>query len=132
MTLLTREEFDTPASLGKTQVRVLWKGQIRTVFVHEMSVAERTRFDKSVVALGDQVSEGEDANDFMREVLLIHTAGDEHGNRLFTFDDLPLVSGLGSGFAEPIVNAAMSLNRIGENDLEELAKNFEATSDASS
>lgn len=127
MTPFKREDLTKhPPVLRREDVTVQWTDdsgevQARTVTVTELTVAERNRFE-------DSFSEGASFADEARQRLVIATAKCDSGP-LFTDADFDLISGLGAGFVEPIVNAAMRLNKIGQKDLEDLGKNSQPTND---
>lgn len=112
--------------LATLLVPVVWTDQqgrrhAAQVTVTEMTVADRAKFETAMLASGEQ------GTGIIRESLAIACARDAAGQPLWTYDDLGTLSGYGSGFLEPIVAAAQRLNMVQDQDIEELAKNCEAT-----
>lgn len=67
-----------------------------------------------------------------RARLIAMCAVDEHGNRLFTEDDIPRLSRKSAKVMERLFDAARKLNGIGDDDLPEAIEDFdEAQSDGS-
>lgn len=116
-----------PPKTRSEEVTVCWldtQGQkhIAKVTVIEMTVADRTRFDESLLQFQDgETDSGAAAG--VREALVIACTRGEDGLPLFSSDDARSISEYGTGLIEPIVNVAQRLNKISSNDLEELAKN---------
>ncbi|HCS53289.1 hypothetical protein [Rubinisphaera sp.] len=63
----------------------------------------------------------------IRERTVIACARDAEGNRLFTYDDIDFVGGMGNSIVEPMVLAAKRVNAGADKSLETLGKNSEAT-----
>lgn len=143
MQYLTRETLDAnPPRLGSEEVTVRWtddSGNLcrAKVIVVEMSVEDRSRFDRMVIdyhqaRLSDAEEDGEDSSEGVRQALAIACARTPERAPIWTPDDIETVSAYGSGFIEPIVNAAQRLNHVTDLDIDDLAKNSEATGPADS
>lgn len=102
------------------------------VYVYEMSARAKTEFDQAMLEdpskpWKELTEEEKDArleirNDEIRERTVIATACDEHGNRLFTYDDIDELGRRGASIIEPLFAAARRLNKVGEQPLEDLGK----------
>lgn len=120
--------------LSEETVTVRWtdqdgQRQSAQVLVVEMTVADRTRFDQMVV---EHAGESADSAEGIRQALAIICARTPDREPIWSPEDFETVSGYGSGFVEPIVNAAQRLNGVSDNDIEELAKNSSETTAAAS
>jgi hypothetical protein len=99
------------------------------VFVRQMTGRERDRFDQSLMnekkdRKGNTTYE-RNLNDF-RAKLAVCTVCDEQGQNLLEWDDYKtLSSNMSSARLEKIVSEAQDLNRITEEDKENLVKNSE-------
>lgn len=126
---LTAEYLQENApQLGSEIVDVTWTDQNgqqhqAKVNVIEMTVAEKSRFEKSY--------DSESEEDQFRERLVIAVSHDGERKPIFSEEHLAFLSGIGSGIVEPIIKAASKLNGSPES-LEETGKNSETTSDSSS
>jgi len=93
----TIEKVDTPA--GPT-------------FVRSLMVGEKDAFDTSAAKDG-----------MFRARLIVACCCDEHGRPEFQSSDVHRVNDLPVSFVEPIVDAAIRVNRIGPGDAESIRKN---------
>lgn len=84
-------------------------------FVRAMTAGEKDRFD-----LAHTKAEGKD----FRSRLLVASVCDESGSLLFTEGDMPALSRLPLPSIEPLVDAIMRINRIGEKEQADLRKNL--------
>lgn len=100
------EPVDTPA--GRTYVRV-------------MTAGEKDDFDQNATKDGK-----------FRCRLILLCCCDENGRHEFGQKDLPAIDALPLTVVEPIVDAAMRLNKLGAKEQEELRKNSESPADDSS
>ena len=106
------------------------------VFVRQMTGRERDNFEQSLLkrvkAPNGTITYEQSLNDF-RAKLAVCTLSDEKGTALLLPDDYPVLSQMMSAARlEKIVNAAQKLNKITEEDKEELVKNSEAVPDGNS
>lgn len=101
-----------------------WGGSVR---VRGLSGVERRRFERSirVQAKGGRRRRGAaatDVKDDLRERLVIWCCVDEQGERLFTNADLEWIGEKSSAAIEQIVDVAMRLSWLGDDDMDELAE----------
>lgn len=89
-----------------------------TVYLRQMTVGERDSFEQemSTRVKGNQL-------DNPRSRFLVRVLCDEKGEPLCSVDDFSELSSLGSKPMERLFELAQKVNRIGDDDLEELAKN---------
>lgn len=126
MGLLNREGL-----LKKEELKVqkIDLGDDDYVFIRQMTGRERDRFDQSLIQekkdrRGNTTYERR-LGDF-RAKLTVCTVCDETGNLLLTWDDVSTLSkNMSAARLEKIVNEAQELNRISEEDKENLVKNSE-------
>lgn len=123
--LLTRETLEVvKVDLGKGDY----------VFVRQMTGRERDKFEQSLIRENKNAEGGfEKALDDFRAKLAVCTICDEQGNLILTTADAPTLSQcMSAARLEKIVNKAQELNRISEEDKENLAKNSSGDQVASS
>lgn len=89
-----------------------------TVWVRSMTGTERDRWEADMLQLG----EGR-ALENIRARLVLLTAVDANGVRLFGDDDAEWLGGKGAAALDRLFAAASKLNRLGKRDLEALAGN---------
>jgi hypothetical protein len=95
-----------------------------TVFVRELTLGERDRFEERILT--------KPAPDYRAE-LLVRSLCEENGKRLFTDGETELFKDLGAARLQPAFATAMRLSALRTSDLEELAKNWQGgPGDASS
>jgi hypothetical protein len=113
--ILSREEILSANDLKREKVKVPeWGGE---VFVSAMSGESRDEWEQSLVS-GKGVSLTN-----IRARLFAMTACDEDGNRLFTSEDVQALGKKSGAALDRCVKVAQRLNRLTENDLEDLTKN---------
>lgn len=95
------EPVDIPGA-GRTYVRVL-------------TVAEKDDFDKDV----------QESGGVSRPYILIHFCCKEDGSPEFDGFDIDRINRMPAGIVEPIINAALKLNRLTPSDVEDVRKNSE-------
>lgn len=105
-------------------------GNGQFVYVREMNGRERDRFEQSLVKEKKDTRTGavtvERSLEDFRAKLAVCTVCDEKGNAIFLPGDAAILSqNMGARKLETIVNAAQKLNKISEQDKEELTKNLE-------
>ena len=88
-----------------------------------MTAGERDRFDLAHAA--------DPGLDF-RARMLVHTVCDEQGDLLFRKEDIPQLTALPAHLVDPLLEAAIRVNKMSDEDLEQLRKNSEGRSDDSS
>lgn len=97
------------------------------VFIKQMSGKARDRFEQSlskIVKKKDGSTEYERLLDDFRAKLACCTLCDEDGSLLLTMDDAPLLSeNMSAARLELIVNKAQEMNKISQEDKENLTKN---------
>lgn len=122
---LTRDAFFAKPTLAREEVKVPALGG--TVFVRVMTAGERDRYDVAT----DEASRADVQGSFRARVTAF-TACDENGKLLFTEDDIPGLAELPCSSFDPIVMAAMRLNRMTAEEVEGLEKNSDGGPEASS
>ncbi len=123
--LLKKEELEiTKVNLGKGDF----------VYVRQMTGRERDRFEQSLVKENKNAEGGiEKALEDFRAKLAVCTVCDEKGNLLLTVADVATLSqNMSAKRLEIIVNKAQELNKISEEDKENLVKNSSGDQVASS
>lgn len=85
-----------------------------TAIVHAMTAAEKDRFDREHVKARGQR---------FRARLIVATARDEKGEPLFGREDMEALDGLPVAYLEPLVEAAIRVNRMSDAEQAELEKN---------
>lgn len=86
------------------------------IYVRTLTVAEKDAFANEVEKHGD-----------LRARMLIAACCDEGGNPQFDEFDIGRINQLASWKVEPIIDAAIKLNRMGHRDAEALRKNSATT-----
>lgn len=84
-----------------------------TVRIKAMTVREKDVFDKNV----------REKKYGPRPGLIVACTIDERGIRVFEFEDIPKIDELPSYIVEPLVDAALRVNKYTDQEREELAKN---------
>lgn len=114
--MLTREQILAAADLPRESVDVPeWGG---TVIVQTMTGADRDAFEASVIT-----ADGKPNLRNMRAKLVAACVVDESGHRLFTAADIEALGGKSASALERISRVAQRLNRMGDEQLEELKGN---------
>jgi hypothetical protein len=85
-----------------------------TAYVRALTAGERDRFE---------VEHTKSADKDFRARLAAATLCDQEGGLLFAPSDIPRLSALPASVLEPIVQAAVKVNRLGAADIEDLRKN---------
>lgn len=115
MTILNREAILGANDLKKELVKVPeWGGE---VYISMMTGASRDAWEQSLIA-----SKGANLEN-IRARLVSFTAVDENGKRIFSNDDAELLGQKSSNALERCAKVAQKINRLSENDLEDLVKN---------
>lgn len=124
MGMLTREMLLQKQVLKIERVDL---GDDEFTFVRQMTGRERDRFEQSLtkeVKRPNGKVEFERALEDFRAKLAVNTVCDEEGNNLLRPQDYPVLSqNMSAERLERIVNKAQELNRISEEDKENLVKN---------
>jgi len=128
MKLLKREKLLEKEKLEVVQVDL---GDGEGVYVRQMTGRERDQWEKSLIRpIRDkkgQVTGMDSALEDFRAKLCVHTVCDEKGTLLFSSTDVAQLSlNMSASRLEIIVDAAQKLNKISEEDKEELVKNLDA------
>lgn len=114
--MLSRDEILSKAVLKRETVTVPVLGG--EVVLQEMSGAQRDAWEQSLQA---RDKNGNLVN--TRAKLVVATLVNEDGTRVFSDDDVDLVGGLPSGVLDRICDAALRLNHLRPEDVEEAKKN---------
>jgi hypothetical protein len=112
--MLTRISFLAPQPLEKRAVVVPGLG---SCYVRAMSAGERDEFE---------VAHSKSRSKDFRARLVACTVCDESGDLVFQPADIPALSALSAATLQPLVTAAVEVNRLSEadvKDLEDAAKN---------
>ena len=133
MKILNRESLLKKENLKKEKVNL---GKDEYVFVRQMTGRERDRFEQSLLK---EVIDNKGQSEFKRSLddfrakLAVHTVCDEEGNNLLRPEDVSILSqNMSAARLELIVNKAQELNKISEEDRENLIKNSEAAQSGNS
>ncbi len=114
--MLTKQDILNADDTKTTVVDVQeWGGQ---VIIGVMSGFARDRFEASIIGKNGGTNAGN-----IRAKLAASTLQDEEGNLLFTEKDITALGKKSAAALDRIFEAAQKLNRIGDEDVEELAKN---------
>jgi len=131
--ILNRESLLKKENLKKEKVNL---GKDEYVFVRQMTGRERDRFEQSLLK---EVIDNKGQSEFKRSLddfrakLAVHTVCDEKGNNLLRPEDVSILSqNMSAARLELIVNKAQELNKISEEDRENLIKNSEAAQSGNS
>ncbi len=125
-TLLSREALLAKEKLEIVKVDL---GNDEYVFVRQMTGRERDAFEASLVEIQESATPGGkpiviQRQDDFRAKLAVHSVCDESGELLLKADDYAVLStNISARRLEAIVNVAQSLNRISEEDRDNLLKN---------
>jgi|GEM_PF-2138026 len=111
--MLDRDAFFQAAPAVKTE-DVDLPGDRGTIRVRMMTAGERDRLEVECQGKGKAD---------VRARMVVASAINESGKPLFTYDDVPRLSGMPAYFLEPIVNAVMRINAISESDIEAIEGN---------
>ncbi len=123
MALLTKKDILSAKDIEKETVKVPeWGGE---VIVSAMTGSERDKFEMLIV--NAEVKDGE----LVRESKFEHYRAklcslcmqDEKGKLLFSQDDVEALGGKSAAAIQRVFNVASRLNRITQDDVEEVTKN---------
>jgi hypothetical protein len=131
--------LDRNALLTKDKLEVVKVdlGEDNYVFVRQMTGRERDQFEQSLLkknrdSKGTVISYEQSTEDF-RAKLAVQTVCDEAGNLLLTIKDVGVLSmSMSAKKLETIITKAQEINKISEEDKEDLVKNSVAVLDGSS
>lgn len=133
MGMLTRDKLLAKEKLETKKVEL---GGGNFIYVRQMTGRERDRFEQSLV---EEVPTANGGTDYKRNItdfrakLAVNTVCDENGNNILNPDDYETLSqNISAKKLDLIINEAQSLNRISEEDKENLVKNSEAGQNAGS
>jgi len=119
--------LDRKALLAKEKLEIVKVdlGNDNFVFVRQMTGRERDRFEQSLIKENKNAEGGyEKSLEDFRAKLAVCTACDEQGNMIFAAEDYPTLSqNMSAARLERIVNVAQKINKISEEDKENLVKN---------
>ena len=121
---------DAILALDDVQIEELhvpqWGGTVR---VRGMSGTQRDAFEKAISRekrSGSSKRSGKTTTEIIREQLRARLVAwcvvDDSGQRVFTDDDLPGLNAKSGAALEPIVDAAMRLSGMGDDDVDDLAQ----------
>lgn len=103
-----------------------WKCKL---FVRTLSGLERDQWEAKLASMRKEYEE-KTKQKFRRENVRAHfcamTACNEKGERLFSFDDIEALGHKSGAALDRLFDAAAELNRLRNEDVEELLKNFES------
>ena len=133
MGLLTRNELLVKEVLKKVKVDL---EDDKFVYVRQMTGRERDRFEQSLLkekkGKGGAIDYERSMEDF-RAKLAVNTVCDEEGNNILKPEDYPTLSqNMSAAKLEAIINKAQELNKISNEDKENLLKNSEGAQSADS
>ena len=131
MTLLDRKALLAKEKLEVTKVDL---GDGNYVFVRQMTGRERDRFEQSLIKENKNAEGGyEKTLEDFRAKLAVCTVSDEDGNLILQPGDFGILSqNMSAAKLEKIINTAQRINKISEDDKENLVKNSEAVQDGNS
>lgn len=116
--MLTKETILTADDLPRVKVVVPEWGGLE-VYVRTMTGAERDRWEIETVPARQKAKDHTN----IRAMIAALTLCDEHGNLLFTQDDVEALGRKSAAALDRVVEAASKLNRFTDKDVEELEKN---------
>ena len=124
MALLDRKALLAKEKLEVTKVDL---GDGNYVFVRQMTGRERDRFEQSLVKENKNAEGGyEKTLEDFRAKLAVCTVSDEDGNLILQPGDFGILSqNMSAAKLEKIINTAQRINKISEDDKENLVKNSE-------
>jgi hypothetical protein len=131
MALLDRKALLAKEKLEVTKVDL---GDGNYVFVRQMTGRERDRFEQSLIKENKNAEGGyEKTLEDFRAKLAVCTVSDEDGNLILQPGDFGILSqNMSAAKLEKIINTAQRINKISEDDKENLVKNSEAVQDGNS
>lgn len=117
MTQLNKKNFF--AKLGILHREKVTLAGLGEVYVKALTVKEGEEFERLAYNTDGQFKDDTSA----KSLMVIMTVEDEGGNKLFNLDDLEQLTSMPAAPINKLFSAAMKLNSITENDIEELKKN---------
>lgn len=125
---LTRDAILASPDLPTESVAVPeWGG---TVMVRGLNGTERDAFEAESYRVRGKDVEINRAN--LRSRLLVRAIVDDQGKRIFTDDDIAMLGAKSAAALDRVMEVAQRLSGIGNDDVEELAKNSDSDLAASS
>lgn len=123
MTTATKSDFFNAPKVRRVPVPVPALG--KTVYVQSMTVREKTEWEESFE--NKKGGRNKERTRRIRAYMVIATCVDEHGNHLFSGEDVERLMDLDVGLIEPIVDTAKEVLNSSDEDIDALAKNSEET-----
>lgn len=118
---LSREEILGADDIQYRTVEVPeWGGSVR---IQTLTGEDRDEYETSLVRFDADSGKAEAAVDNLRCKLLVACIVDEHGKRQFSASDVAALGKKSGAALDRVFDAAKKLNRIGEEEVEELVKN---------
>jgi len=121
MGVISREAFLAPAAVPAERVPLPEFGEDSYVNVHGMTAKARSQFEQQFQTKGGKQSARRLQE--VRQRLLVACCKDDDGQPIFTVEDIEAIGGQSSAVVERIVNVAMRLCGMKEDDIETLAGN---------
>ena len=122
--ILNKTEILNVNDIVVEEVQIPEWGEDATVYVKGMTGAERDKFESSLVVLRGKSQTLNMAN--IRAKLASLTICDENGKRLFSEQDVQVLSQKSASALQRVFVVAQKLSRIGDEDIEELAEGLKA------
>ena len=122
--ILNKTEILNVNDIVVKEVQIPEWGEDATVYVKGMTGAERDKFESSLVVLRGKSQTLNMAN--IRAKLASLTICDENGKRLFSEQDVQVLSQKSASALQRVFVVAQKLSRIGDEDIEELAEGLKA------
>lgn len=121
--MFTKEQI-LSANCQPEPVEIDVNGQRDVVYVRGMSGTERDIWEQTIFE--ERKASGDSVYPHYRASLVVKTACDKDGSRLFSDDDIKKVSKLPASVIEPIHDKGAKLSGITAGDAEALAKNSQS------
>lgn len=116
MGILNRDAILGVKDITKEKVHVeSWGGD---VYVQGMSGTERDAFESSILG-----KDGKMTTENIRAKLLVRTIVDKEGNRIFSDGDIEVLGKKSAKAIDLLFEKSQKLNRLSDEDIEDLAKN---------
>jgi hypothetical protein len=125
--VISREQFLAETKTTPKDVPMPEFGPNAVIPVWPLSAKEWTQFQSE--QLGKDGKPNAKAK-LVRERLVVRCCRDDYGVPLFTEEDIAAIGAKNCGIVERLVNAALQVSGITSQDVEELAKNSDATQPA--
>ena len=123
MTLLSREAILKADDYQVVDVEVPeWGGTVR---LRSITAAERDRFEQSLLVQRGNKREVNMRN--ARAKLVVLCAVDDKGNKLFTDEDIKILSAKSAKPLDKLFEEAQKLSGLSESDVEELTEDLDET-----